>query len=135
MLKTPSSYAKGSRVRLKGLGDCKNCEVALAEPLPCNEIILDFYGLLPNFDAWSGNKIFSVQDIKTLFEFFETPKSLWDEYYQKLIFFHKELLEAKNEIEKMEKKREDSIVPGQGLQKPRQPHKGAGLKNVRRKHK
>jgi hypothetical protein len=121
MLKTPSSFAKGSRVRLKELGDCKTCEVTLAEPLPCNQIILEIYGLIPNWDGISGNKDFSVQDIISLFKMFGISKNLWDEYYQKLVFFHQEYVSARNEYEEADRKRQEGKqkLQAQGSQRPR----------------
>jgi len=127
LLKTPSSFAKGSRVRLKELGDCKNCEVTLAEPLPCNEIILEIYGLIPSWDGWSGNKNFSVQDIISLFKVFGISKNLWDEYYSKVLFFHQEYINARSEYDEADRKRKEGQVrmKAQGSQRPRprQPQK------------
>jgi len=134
MLLTPSSFPKGARVRLKELGDCSTCEVTLAEPLPCNRIILDFYELIPTWDGWSGNKNFTVQDAKTLFEIFGVPRSLYDEYYQKLVFFHQQFVIAKGEIDEKEKERsarKDDNKPGQGSYRPRQLRAGSGVKAKR----
>lgn len=71
--------------------------MTLNEPLLCNENILTLYGALPkNYDSYSGLKIFTVQDVLLLFKLYSIDKSLWEEYYNKLMYFHGYYMEARN---------------------------------------
>lgn len=93
-LADPKSFAKGSRVRIAKVFDCKNCEVTKARPLSANTNVLELYNALPRrFDS-SGIKVITAIDVKFVLELFEVPKGLWHDYYQRIIFFHNCLVEA-----------------------------------------
>lgn len=100
------SFPAGVNVRI--VLDCENCEVLKSQPIPENEIIFDLYSALPaNYDGLSGLKIISASDIKFLFELYNIPHELWEDYYNRLIFYHSQLLNfrIKIEEEKLEKEK------------------------------
>lgn len=101
-LANPKAYAKGSRVRIAGVFDCKNCEKTKARPIPDNRNVIDLYNALPRRFDYSGIKVITAVDTKFIFELFEVPKVLRSDYYQRIVFLHNCLVEACVKEEKKE---------------------------------
>jgi len=109
-LANPNAYAKGSRVRIAGVFDCKNCEKIKSKPISDNRNVLDLYNALPRRFDYSGIKVITAVDIKFIFELFEVPEELRSDYYQRIVFFHNALVDACVKTEKKESKRRDAIA-------------------------
>lgn len=93
-LTSPESFAPGAQVRISEVGDCEKCEVMLAQPSEDNEPIMTLYDLLPsNFDGFSGYRIITLRDVLGLFDLFGVSSELREDYYQRLMFFHSQLVE------------------------------------------
>ena len=72
--------------------ECLKCEVFLSQPNCDNEVILDLYNYIPHtYGEWSGSRILTASDIKFVFEVFEVPRELWDDYYERLMLLHNEI--------------------------------------------
>ena len=110
MLRNPQSFPKGTKLRLHDLENCGTCEVTLSQPLPQNETILVIYENIPSYDSWSGNKNVSVRDILSLFNLFNINKELWEDYYQRILFFHTEFINARQAISDKKAKREEAKI-------------------------
>ena len=67
----------------------------------------------------TANELLKDDNIKIVVQKINT--SNWDEYYQKLVFFHQEYVMARNEYEEQENKRIDGMtkLQAQGSQRPR----------------
>lgn len=109
-LGSQDSFAKGSKVKIKGVYDCENCEIFKSQPIWENENILELYNALPsNFDGATGERLFSASDLKFLFELYEVPEELWYDYYQRILFLHNELLKlSRDKREKDTKKKQEA---------------------------
>lgn len=103
-LANPDNYPKGARVRIVEAFDCENCEVMEYQPIEENQNIVDLYDALPqNYEGSSGLRQVSATDIRFILELFEVSKDLWYDYYQKITYFHGELVQAS--LRAREKKR------------------------------
>ena len=91
-----SSFERGARVRIAGLGDCKNCEVMKNSPIDTNENIVALYNALPREGGVTAS------GIHVLFEVFEIPQELRFDYYQRLTYLHNEMLGSKDKVSKKE---------------------------------
>lgn len=102
----PANYPPGTTVYIAEAYNCENCAYWKAQPLPANENILTLYQNLPkSFEGWSGIRTISCSDIKFIFDLYDVPDSLRDEYYMKLLFFHEALIDrAGREKDKVTKK-------------------------------
>lgn len=108
-LADPDNYPKGTAVRIPGIYDCENCIVMEYQPTLENQNVVDLYNALPqNYEGYSGLRQISATDIKFVLELFEVDKGLWSDYYQKLVYFHRELLGASLEIRKKKQKEEEA---------------------------
>jgi hypothetical protein len=93
-----ASYVAGAQVSIDGLGDCENCEVAKSQPSEDNEIVFEVYDRLPkSYDGWSGNQLITVADITGVLKLMLVPEDQWDGIYNRLIFFQREIIEARME--------------------------------------
>lgn len=88
-LQDPKAFEDGAQVRIAGIGDCKNCEVMKNSPIERNENIVALYNALPREGG------VTVRDMHSLFEIYEVPQELWFDYYQRLLFLHNTMLEAR----------------------------------------
>ena len=110
LLGKQSSFAKGTRVRIFEAFDCAKCEVTLNQPIQENENIIELYYALPqNYDGFSGFKIITASDIKFLFHLYEVQEGLWDDYYHRLMYFHRCFLEERQKTD--EKKSDKKKIP------------------------
>lgn len=108
-LSNPKSFAKGSRVKIAWVFDCKNCEVTKARPSPDNSNILELYEALPRrFDS-AGIKVITASDIRFVFEVFEVARALWNDYYQRIVYFHNCLVDVYNKEREKELKRAKAV--------------------------
>lgn len=88
-LDNPDSFAKGVRAKIAGVFDCENCVVTEHLPIQENENIVILYNSLPqNYEGHTGIRIISTADIRFVLEIFSVPEELWDDYYQKILYFH-----------------------------------------------
>jgi len=88
-LQDPKAFEDGAQVKIAGVGDCKNCEVMKNSPITRNENIIALYNALPREGG------VTVKDMHALFEIYEVPQELWFDYYQRLLFLHNTMLEAR----------------------------------------
>ena len=89
-LQSPEAFEDGAQVRIAGVGDCKNCEVMKNQPIRENQNIVDLYNALPQEGG------VAVKDVHALFEIYELPQELWFDYYQRLLFLHNTMVDAKD---------------------------------------
>jgi len=109
MFGSPTSFQKGAKVHVAEAFDCANCEVTLSQPIQDNENILELYQSLPQkYDAFSGIKEMSADGIQFVFQVYGIHVDLWEDYYNRLMFLHSALLDAKDRREKKKKKMEDA---------------------------
>ena len=107
--RSPNSFAKGSRVFIAEAFDCANCEVTLSQPIQENENIIELYYALPErYNAFSGIKEVTASDIKFLFQIYNIHKDLWEDYYNRLMFYHNILLDIKSKQDSKEQKIEEA---------------------------
>jgi hypothetical protein len=107
-LRDPSNFVAGAHVKIYERDDCDKCEVSRSQPISDNGVIMELYALLPStYDAWSGFKVFHFSDVLAMFKMFEVHEELQDDYYLRLMYFHEQLMEAKNKREKDKKKSND----------------------------
>jgi hypothetical protein len=110
MFRSPTSFEKGAKVHVAEAFDCANCEVTLSQPIPDNENIIDLYDSLPQkYDAFSGVKDMSAEGIKFVFQVYGIHPDLWEDYYNRLMFFHRAFLEAKDKREKRKQKKQEMV--------------------------
>lgn len=101
------NYPKGARVKIVEAYDCDNCEVVKYQPIAENQNVVELYEALPqNYDGYSGLRQVSANDVRFILELFEVDKDLWYDYYQKIIYFHGELVKANLKVH--EKKQKES---------------------------
>ena len=101
-LQKAGSFEKGSKVRIAGLGDCKECEVMKNNPIERNENIVALYNALPREGG------VTVKDIHSLLEIYEIPQELRFDYYQRLLFLHNTMMDARDkEHKKVTKERRE----------------------------
>lgn len=108
-LADPDNFPKGVAVKIPGVYDCENCIVMEYQPIPENQNVIDLYNALPqNYEGYSGLRQISATDIKFVLELFDVDKGLWDDYYQKIMYFHSELMKASLEVRKKKQKEEEA---------------------------
>ena len=108
MFRSPTSFQKGAKVHIAEAFDCANCEVTLGQPISDNENIIDLYDSLPQkFDSFSGLKDMSAEGVKFVFETYDVHPDLWEDYYNRLMFFHRSVLNIKAKREKRKHKLEE----------------------------
>lgn len=106
LLQDSKSFARGSKVKI--VFDCKTCEARLAQPLVSNENIIAIYEALPaNYSGLSEYKTIASEDIKFLFEIFDVPRTWWEDYYNRIMYFHFCFIVAKEKISAAEQKAQD----------------------------
>ena len=128
MFKSPESFIKGAKVRIAEAFDCANCEVTLSQPIPDNENIIDLYEALPqNYDGLSGAKDVGAEAIQFIFQIYDIHTDLWEDYYNRIQFFHKTFLDARSKTEQKKQKRKDAMAKmkkGQDANKPESTKRG-----------
>ena len=98
------NYPKGARVKIVEAYDCDNCEVMEYQPTVENQNVVELYEALPqNYEGSGGLRQVSATDVRFILELFEVNKDLWYDYYQKIIYFHGELVRV--DLKVREKKR------------------------------
>ena len=108
-LGNPDNFVKGSRVKIFEALDCEHCEVRKYQPIAENEDIMELYDILPNnYDAF-GIRMINVSDIKSMLELLDIPRELWDDIYQRLVFYHNEIIKAVSKVMKSKTKNRDDI--------------------------
>lgn len=108
-LGNPDNYPKGVKVRIAGIFDCKNCEVTKHQPTEENQNIIELYDALPqNYESYSGLRQISAIDVRFILELFEVSKDLWYDYYQKIVYYHGELVRASLEVRKEKQKADEA---------------------------
>jgi len=108
-LANPDNFPKGVRVRIEGVYDCENCEVFKSQPMPENENVVELYNALPKvYDGMSGMQIITASDIKFVFEVYDVHKDLYFDYYQKIVYLHSGIIEARSKVQEKERKREEA---------------------------
>jgi len=106
----PDNYPKGVKVRIAGVYDCENCEVMEYQPIVENQNVVELYDALPqNYEGSSGLRQVSATDVKFILELFEVNKDLWYDYYQKIIYFHGELVNASLKVCEKKRKEDEAI--------------------------
>lgn len=109
LLNDPKSFARGTKARF--VQDCKTCETRLAQPLVSNENIVSIYEALPtNYDGLSGYKIVTAEGIRFLFEIYDVPKIWWEDYYNRLMYFHSTYIQEKEKRDEEKRKREERQI-------------------------
>jgi len=91
-LSTQANYAKGIKVKIKDVYDCENCVVWQSRPSANNVAVVDLYDLLPLSFDYYGNCQVSVQDILALMTFKEVEEDLQEDYYNRMVYFHNEMV-------------------------------------------
>lgn len=92
-----NDYAKGIKVRIKGIYDCENCAVYQTRPSADNVVIVDLYSDLPlSFDYYGNQKIY-VADVMALMTLKEIEQELHEDYYNRVVFLHNKIVELRNE--------------------------------------
>lgn len=110
MFRSPTSFQKGAKVHIAEAFDCANCEVTLSQPIQDNENILDLYDSLPQkFDSMSGVKDMSADGVRFVFNLYGIHHDLQEDYYNRLMFFHREFLNARERREKKKNKMQDQL--------------------------
>lgn len=110
MFRSPTSFPKGAKVHIAEAFDCVNCEVTLSQPSQDNENILDLYDSLPQkFDSMSGVKDMSADGIRFVFTLYDIHSDLWEDYYNRLMFFHREFLNARERRDKKKKRMQEHL--------------------------
>lgn len=122
-LQKAGSFEKGSKVKIAGLGDCENCEVLKNGPSERNENIVSLYNALPREGG------VSVTDFHALFEIYEIPQELRFDYYQRLLFLHNTIVNAKEKEGKKAAQEKKGI--DQWKKKRFSAGKGGGLRRIR----
>jgi len=89
-LQNPEAFEDGAQVRIAGIGDCKNCEVMKNQPIRENQNIVDLYNAMPREGG------VTVKDMHSLFEIYDIPQELWFDYYQRLLFLHNTMSDARS---------------------------------------
>lgn len=92
-----NDFAKGIKVKIKGIYDCDNCVVYQTRPSADNVVIVDLYSDLPlSFDYYGNQRIF-VADVMALMTLKEIEFDLHEDYYNRVVFFHNKIVELWNE--------------------------------------
>lgn len=121
-LRNPDNFPKGAKVRISEAFDCANCPVTKGQPIPDNENVLEFYNALPNnYDPMTGRRIITATEIKILFDFYEVPKELRLDYYSRIMYFHRQIIQAESKEKKKltEAKQQDDQWRGDKLHRSR----------------
>jgi len=95
--------------------DCENCYVNTCRPIEDNEIILELYDQLPFvFDGMTGIRIVSAADVKFVFEIFDISRDLWDDLYQRIMYYQNVITETELKMQKREADRKQPLVKQAG---------------------
>lgn len=108
MFRSPTSFIKGAKVYVAEAFDCANCEVTKGQPITENENIIELYDSLPQkYDSFSGSKDMSAEGIKFVFQIYDIHPDLWEDYYNRIMFFHRAFLDARDKKEKKKQKMQE----------------------------
>ena len=91
-LSSQKNFAKGVKVKIKNVYDCENCTIWQSRPSANNVAVVDLYDLLPLSFDYYGNCQVSVQDILALIAFREVTEDLREDYYNRMVYFHNEMV-------------------------------------------
>lgn len=128
-LRSPKSYARGTKLKIKALEDCSNCELILAQPSRANENIIELYSALPPvYGEWSGLKQVTAEGIRLVFELFEVGQEIQADYYNRITFFHQELMEIRQDLDKKKHEAENRVDTAKKALSSGLP-KGLSIKN------
>jgi len=103
------SFSKGSRVRISGAFDCKNCIVYKSQPIRENEAILTLFNLLPVKFNFNGIREITAEDIQFIFKINYIHEDLWQDYYNRIMFLNQEINVANNKKSKSRKTEQEAV--------------------------
>lgn len=97
------SFQKGLRVKIYEAYDCENCPIWTDRPSRENEIILSLYRCLPDSYDNIGVKTFTTSDVISMFKLKDVAEELWEEYYERILYFHRRLVDESKKKTKKER--------------------------------
>ena len=92
-----NDFAKGIKVKIRDAYDCGNCSLYLSRPSADNVVIVDLYSDMPMSFDYHGNRVFKVADVVGLMELREVEKDLFEDYYNRVVFLHNEIVKLSSE--------------------------------------
>jgi hypothetical protein len=104
-----SSFAKGIRIGKTKQFSCEDCPVLKAIPNRNNENIIELYSALPRNYDFNGARIITASDVEFVFKIYEIDELWWSTYYQKIMYFHEQVMQFNyEEMKKKEKQKQSS---------------------------
>jgi len=83
--------------------DCENCYINTCQPIEDNEIVLELYEQLPFvYDGMAEIRIITAADVKFVFEIFDISRNLWDDLYQRIMYYQNIITETELKMRKIE---------------------------------